>query len=149
FKISVYEIQQADLYKSQRTTRYHVPPPANLFQNASNFFKQRLPISAWLGNSYVGRTGSTKAGYMQVSATCPPLKCDFVNFFAKTPFFLDYQSENRPLKTVSTDLFCGIFINKFIYIRLKQTKGEKTTQHIYLYHYVLFRGDLTSFMPQT
>ncbi|MGB2289084.1 MAG: hypothetical protein ACPH52_04995, partial [Candidatus Puniceispirillaceae bacterium] len=45
--ISVYEIQQADFYKSQRTTRYHVPPPANLFQNASNFFKQRLNILAY------------------------------------------------------------------------------------------------------
>jgi hypothetical protein len=33
--------QQADFIISQRTTRYHVPPPANLFQNASNFFKQR------------------------------------------------------------------------------------------------------------
>ena len=33
--------QQADFIISQRTTRYHVPPPANLFQNASNFFKKR------------------------------------------------------------------------------------------------------------
>jgi hypothetical protein len=33
-------------YTSQRTTRYHAPLPANLFQNASNFFKQRLRFQA-------------------------------------------------------------------------------------------------------
>jgi hypothetical protein len=52
---------------------------------------------SWRG-SYVGRNGSTRAGYMQVSATCPPLKCVFVNFFAERPFFLDYLPENQPLK---------------------------------------------------
>ena len=35
---------------------------------------------------------------MQVSATCPPLKCVFFNFFAETPFFLGYLPENQPLK---------------------------------------------------
>ena len=50
---------------------------------------------------------------MQVSATCPPLKCDFFNFFAETPFFLDYLPENRPLKGVSTDLYPAFHAIKY------------------------------------
>ena len=131
FKISVYEIQQADFYKSQRTTRYHVPPPANLFQNASNFFKQRLPINTKLKGSNVGRSGSTRAGYMQVSTTCPPLKCDFFNFFVETPFFLDFLSENQPWMAFRTE-FYALLHSKILFIADLSRQGERKT-HKYAY----------------
>jgi hypothetical protein len=89
FKISVYEIQQADFYKSQRTTCYHIPPPANLFQNASNFFKQRLTEPGNAGEVSIGaQIWTTEAGYRPVFAGCLPLKCDFFIFFQKTSFYV-------------------------------------------------------------
>ena len=75
---------------------------------------------------------------MQVSATCPPLKCDFVNFFVETPFFLDYQSENRPLKTVSTDLY-AVFLSTFSLISdlSKQREKKRPNTDIYIIMYYL------------
>ena len=46
---------------------------------------------------------------MQVSATCPPLKCFFFNFFAETPFFIGYLSEILPLEAISTNLFTAFY----------------------------------------
>ena len=61
---------------------------------------------------------------MQVSATCPPLKCDFFNFFAETPFFLGFQSKNQPLKVIFRDFFT-VFISTALFIADFMPKGEK------------------------
>ena len=50
----------------QRTTRFHVPPPANLFQNALTFSNsdRRLRWLRLLGLS--GPSGLVEAGYKRV-----------------------------------------------------------------------------------
>lgn len=62
---------------------------------------------------------------MQVSATCPPLKCVFINFFAETPFFLGYLPENQPLRRFDR-LICGIPFGNARYSRLNTPGGEKS-----------------------
>ena len=71
---------------------------------------------------------------MQVSATCPPLKCDFFNFFAETPFFLGFQSKNQPLKVIFRDFFT-VFISTEPFIADFMPKGEKKAPLLtYLQH---------------
>jgi len=74
FKISVYEIQQADFYITKDDTLVTYRRP-----RISSKMLPTFSNSDWLSGlplivSIVGLNGSTEAGYMPVLVTCPPLK---------------------------------------------------------------------------
>jgi hypothetical protein len=78
--------RQADFYITKDDTltrtaaRESLPKCIQLFQTAIGFQKSsKSPIG-------VGLSGSTEAGYMPVMVTCPPQKCDFLNFFSHSHF---------------------------------------------------------------